>query len=82
MLGNQANNYYKKELKSQDAIIKSPAVIIVCQNYTYFKTIEEPVFFYSGSFYKVPDSYMGYKWTPYYNIIWGDNGWTWELRNP
>ena len=81
-VGTEASAYYAKELKSQDAIIKSPAIIIVYKEYSAFKALEGPVFYYDGSFYRIPDSYKGYKWTPFINVILGENGWTWELWNP
>jgi hypothetical protein len=77
----QANEYFKNELGAKAAIIKSPAIIIVCETYTEFKSQKGQVFHDNYSFYKIPDSYIGYKWTPLINITWTNVGFVWELTN-
>ncbi len=56
------------ELGASDAIIESPAIIKCVETLTEFKVLQSQlntsVYFYESSFYLIPDSYMGYIWTP------------------
>jgi hypothetical protein len=58
----------KAELGAVDAVIQSPAIITIVDTLTELKTLQRQhnatIYYSDGSFYVVPDSYMGYRWTP------------------
>jgi len=59
-----------------NAVIQSPAIIKIVDTLTELRSLsaeyDTPIYVSGRSLYVVPDSYLGYRWTPQYQLGIGE----------